>query len=161
MTEIDNARLAKAAFFLRVAIATAYHSTVASRLELWPANMGGSNWQQFLEYTAELNPWAPLSLVPYLGLAATIAEAGLGIVLLVGFRERLAGMLSCLLLLTFAVSMIVGSGRKSPYDYSVFTASAASITLAVISRSAWSLDGMLARDVSRPPTSGVRNDAVA
>ena len=161
MTEIDNARLTKAAFFLRIALSTAYLSSVASRLELWPANMGGSNWQQFLEYTAELNPWAPHSFVPYLGLAATIAEAGLGVVILVGFRERVAGTLSCLLLLTFAVSMIVGTGLKSPFDYSVFTASAASITLAVIGRSAWSLDGMLARDVSRPPTSEVRNDAVA
>ena len=161
MTETDNARLLKAAFFLRIALATAYLSSVASRFELWPESMGGSNWQKFIEYTAELNPWAPHSLAPYLGLAATVAEAGLGIALFVGFRERLAGTLSCLLLLTFAVSMIVGTGLKSPFDYSVFTASAASLTFAVIGRSAWSLDGLISKSFMSPTTSEVRNEIVA
>lgn len=160
MTETDNARLTKAAFFLRVALATAYLSSVASRFELWPASMGGSNWQKFLEYTTELNPWAPPSLVPDLGWAATIAEATLGILLIVGFRERLAGILSCSLLLIFAVSMIVGTGLKSPFDYSVFTASAASLTLALIGRSAWSLDGVLAKVFTRSHTSRVRNGVI-
>ena len=132
-----------AAFFLRLSLGTAYLSSVASRFELWPKGMGGSSWASFLEYTAELNPWASGSLIPVLGWSATAAELILGVLLIVGFRQRLTGVLSGILLLIFAISMINGSGVKSPFDYSVFTAATASFLFAVIGESQLSLDSLL------------------
>lgn len=132
-----------ATLFLRLALGTTFLSAVASRFGLWPKTMGGGSWASFLEYTAELNPWAPASLIPFLGSAATIAEFTLGALLVVGFRQRLTGMASGVLLLIFALSMMNGTGIKSPFDYSVFTAAAASFVFAVVGESLWSLDSLL------------------
>lgn len=136
-----------ATLFLRLALGTAFLSAVSSRFGLWPKSMGGGSWAGFLEYTAELNPWAPESLIPFLGSAATAAELTLGLLLVIGFRQRLAGIVSGILLLIFAISMMNGTGPKSPFDYSVFTAAAASFVFAAIGESLWSLDSL----IQRPP----------
>ena len=132
-----------AALFLRLALGAAFLSAVSSRFGVWPKHMGGGSWTSFLEYTAELNPWAPSALIPFLGSAATAAEFTLGILLVIGFRQRLAGVTGGILLLIFALSMINGTGIKSPLDYSVFTASAAAFVFATIDESRWSLDSLL------------------
>ena len=134
-----------ATLFLRLALGTAFLSAVSSRLGLWPKDMGGGSWMGFLEYTAELNPWASPSWIPFLGSAATVAEVTLGFLLVIGFAQRLVGTASGILLLIFALSMMNGTGIKSPFDYSVFTASAAAFVFAAIGDSLWSLDSLLRR----------------
>lgn len=65
------------------------------------------------------------------GWTATVAETVLGLALIVGFRTGLAAFLSGLLLLLFAIGMTVGLGILAPLSYSVFTASAGALLLAV------------------------------
>ncbi len=79
-----------------------------------------------------------------LAWAATIAEIGLSIALILGFKMRLAAMASSLLLLTFAFAMTAGLGIKAPFDYSVFTACAAALLLALNGSNGLSLDSLLA-----------------
>jgi uncharacterized membrane protein YphA (DoxX/SURF4 family) len=137
-----------AALFVRVALGTAFLSAVASRFSIWPKTMGGGSWHGFMEYVAELNPWAPESLIPFLGGAATIAELTFGILLILGFKQRLIGIFAGILLMIFALSMTIGTGVKSPFDYSVYTAAAASFLYAVSWPSLWSFDSLFARQFS-------------
>ena len=64
----------------------------------------------------------PSSLTVSFAWAGTVAETLFGILLLAGFKTRMASVLSGLLLLSFALGMATGLGIKTPFDYSVFSA---------------------------------------
>jgi uncharacterized membrane protein YphA (DoxX/SURF4 family) len=128
--------------YLRWALAIAYLSSVAARFGLWGANTGWGNFENFLKYTAKVNPYLPPSCIPFVGWTATIAETVFGVFLLVGFRTKETAFFSGILLILFAIGMTAGFGLKEPLDYSVFTASAASFFLAVYSESKYGLDAM-------------------
>lgn len=121
---------------LRVALAAAFFSAVADRFGLWGVHgapgVSWGDWPHFLAYTGQLLWFLPPALVNAGAWAATIAEAGLGIALLTGFASRIVALASAALLITFALTMIVALGLKSPLDYSVFTAAAASLLLAAV-----------------------------
>lgn len=123
-----------AAAFLRLALGAGLLSAVADRLGLWgpPGTflVSWGNFHNFLLYTARLNPWCPAVCLPLLGVLVTIAEAGLGILLIVGFATRLAGLLTGVMTLTFAAAMTFVLGVHAPLNYSVFVFSAASFLLA-------------------------------
>lgn len=119
--------------FLRLALAGSYLSAVADRFGLWgkygePGVVWG-NMKSFLEYTQFLNPWAPTALSNFLGYTATGLEVVLGILLIIGFRIKITSLISFGLLSLFALSMTFTSGIKGAFDYSVFTAAAASFLL--------------------------------
>jgi len=117
--------------YLRLALAAAYLSSVADRFALWGTGVGWGNFANFLDYTAKLNPFLPQSFIPTIGWIATFLETGIAVFLILGFRIRETAFVSGLLLILFAIGMSVGLGVKSPLDYSVFTASAASFLLAI------------------------------
>ena len=94
-------------------------------------NVAWGNFQRFTAYTAQLNPWAPALAVPALAWAATVAELALAVALILGFFTRWSALLSGVLLLLFAFGMTVGTGLKSAFDASVFSAAAAAFALAV------------------------------
>lgn len=73
----------------------------------------------------------PASSIPFLGWTATGAELILGVLLLIGLWPRWTGLASALLLILFGTAMAISFGAKSPLDYSVFSASAAAVMLAV------------------------------
>jgi uncharacterized membrane protein YphA (DoxX/SURF4 family) len=124
--EVMNDKLAEVAkIYLRLALAAAYLSSVASRFGLWGAGTGWGNFQNFLEYTGKLNPFLPASFIPFVGWMATIAETLFAFLLIVGFRLKETAFLSGILLILFAIGMTLGFGFKEPLDYSVYTASAA------------------------------------
>jgi uncharacterized membrane protein YphA (DoxX/SURF4 family) len=116
--------------YLRLALGAAYLSSVASRFGLWGQGDSWGNFHNFLVYTAKLNPFLPASLIPPVGWLATIAETVLAVLIVFGIRLRMASILSGILLLLFAIGMAIGFGVKEPLDYSVLTASAASLLLA-------------------------------
>jgi putative oxidoreductase len=60
----------------------------------------------------------------------TIAEAGLGILLILGISSRLAALLTGVMTLAFAAAMTLVLGVHAPLIYSVFPFSAASFLLA-------------------------------
>lgn len=120
--------------FARVAIAFGFLSAVADRLGLWTPLLGSENvvWGNmgsFTAYTGVLLPWVPETILPLFAWAATIAEIILGILLLIGFQKRLVSLLSGILLLTFAFSMLFFVNIKAPFDYSVFAAAACAFLL--------------------------------
>jgi uncharacterized membrane protein YphA (DoxX/SURF4 family) len=66
-----------------------------------------------------------------LAWAATAGELTLGIALLLGVWTRLVAASSAALLALFALAMTVSLGVKQPLDYSVFSASAGALLLAI------------------------------
>jgi putative oxidoreductase len=65
-----------------------------------------------------------------LGAVVTIAEAGLGILLIVGFSTRMVSFLTAMLTLAFSAAIIFVLGVHAPLIYTVFPFSAGSFLLA-------------------------------
>ncbi|MET0635656.1 MAG: DoxX family protein [Chitinophagaceae bacterium] len=126
---------------LRFALASGFISAVASRLSLWGQKSSG--WDNFLAYTSQVNSFIPKNMIPAIAVAVTILEAGLGILLLIGFKTNCAAFATALLTLLFAVSMTYSFGIKEPLDYSVFTFSAGAFLLATMPYYKWSIDQLL------------------
>jgi putative oxidoreductase len=120
-----------AAIYARLALAAAFLSAVAGRFGLWTGQVRWDSFERFLVRTAELNPWAPHFLVPVLAWSATIAETTLALALITGIGVRWAAFGSAVLLAWFATAMLVYTGLKPPLDYSVYSASACALLLAV------------------------------
>jgi len=123
-----------AAAFLRLAMGVGLVSAVADRLGFWgPPGASMVSWgsfHNFLIYTAKLNPWCPSACLPVLGVVVSVAEAGLGILLIVGISSRLAALLTGMMTFIFAAAMTLVLGVHAPLIYSVFPFSAASFLLA-------------------------------
>ncbi len=104
--------------YFRIAVGIGFLSAVADRLGLWgpPAtpNVSWGNFHNFLAYTAKLNPWFPASWIPTVGWVATVCEIAFGSALIIGYRTRLAAVLSGVLTLVFAISMVFGVGIHAP-----------------------------------------------
>lgn len=130
--------------YLRIALGIGFLSAVADRLGLWgppgTPNVAWGNFHNFLAYTAKLNPWFPASWIPTLGWIATVCEFTFGLALIIGYRTRLAAVLSGLLTLVFAISMVCAVGIHAPLSYSVFAVSASSFLLAEAERYPGTLD---------------------
>jgi uncharacterized membrane protein YphA (DoxX/SURF4 family) len=129
-----NASRAKklALLYARAALGIGFLSGVADRFGLWRGrNVGYGNFDGFLRYTAKVNSFMPASSIPFLAWAATAAELVLGVLLLLGLWPRWTGLASALLLILFGTAMAISFGAKSPLDYSVFSASAAAVMVAL------------------------------
>jgi putative oxidoreductase len=127
---IDRKKLAL--LFVRITLGIGFLSGVADRFGLWRGrNVGYGNFDGFITFTAKVNSFMPAPSIPFLAWAATIAELVLGVLLLLGLWLRWSALASALLLILFGTAMAISFGAKSPLDYSVFTASAAAILLAV------------------------------
>lgn len=131
--------------FLRFALGASFLSAVADRFGLWGAfgrpDVAWGSFARFTEYTARLNWFLPHALIPAVAVLATGAELLFGLLLLAGFRTRIAALGSGLLLLAFAVTMTLALGIKSPLNFSVFSAAAASFLLAACPSFPLSVDG--------------------
>lgn len=124
--------------FLRLALATSFLSAVGDRLGIFGAfgsspNVSWGDMQHFYDNTARVVAYVPKALVPAAAWADTVAEALLGILLIVGYRLRVVSWLTGAVLLVLALSMTVSMGIKSAFAYSVFSASAGAFLLAAVS----------------------------
>jgi putative oxidoreductase len=117
--------------FLRLALGTAFLSGIASRFGWYGKDAGYGNFANFVKYTAEVNSFMPASTIPFLAWAATIAELGLGVALVLGLWPRIAAFGSALLLALFGTAMAISFGIRSPLDYSVFSACAGALLLGI------------------------------
>ena len=116
----------------RVALGSSFLSGIADRFGLWPARYEGyGNFAGFLSYTAKVNAFMPPWTIPYLGWAATVGEFTLGVALLAGCWLRWVSVASAVLLVLFGTAMALSFGLKAPLDYSVFSAAAGAMMLAV------------------------------
>src|SRR3954447_22878670 len=135
--------------FARFALGASFLSAVADRFGLWgpygAKNVSWGSFGHFVEYTGAVTSLFPTSLTLWFAWAATVAETLLGILLITGFKTRMASVLSGLLLLSFAIGMVTGHGIKTPFDYSVFSAAAAAFLLAFWEPDRFTLDWLLNR----------------
>jgi putative oxidoreductase len=130
---LSSARARRAAILVaRIALASAFLSGIADRFALWPARWEGyGSYAGFVRYTAKVNAFMPSWTIPYLAGAATVGELTLGVGLLVGWQLRWVSVASAALLFLFGTAMALSFGPKIPLDYSVFSAAAAAILIAV------------------------------
>jgi uncharacterized membrane protein YphA (DoxX/SURF4 family) len=129
----DPWALRYARHYARWALGLAFLSGIASRFGWWGPGRGYGTFANFMKYTAQVNSFMPARTIPFLAWAATVAECGLGLALLLPLRGRAArgvALASAALLAVFGVAMAVSFGPKEPLDYSVFSASAAALLLA-------------------------------
>lgn len=142
-----------AALLLRIALGAGFLSAVADRFGIWATaetpSVAWGNFQSFLAYTANLNPWCPSGLVPALGWIATIAEMVLGIALILGFQVRITALLSGVVTLCFALAMTLTLGVHAPLNFSVFVCAAGSFLQAACACDRWSLDALLRKGTPR------------
>jgi uncharacterized membrane protein YphA (DoxX/SURF4 family) len=138
--------------FARFALGASFLSAVADRFGLLgpygAKNVSWGDLAHFVRYTGAVTSLFPSSLTVSFAWAATVAETLFGILLIAGFKTRLASVLSGLLLLLFAVSMATGLGIKTSFDYSVFSAAAAAFLLALWEPDRFTLDKLLNRSRS-------------
>jgi putative oxidoreductase len=119
-------------FYTRLALGAAFLSGIADRFGLYTGrNVGYGDFAGFVAYTAKVNSFMPPSTIPFLAWAATAAEFSLGVALILGIWLRWVALASALLLVLFGLAMAISFGIKSPLDYSVFSASAAAVLLAL------------------------------
>jgi uncharacterized membrane protein YphA (DoxX/SURF4 family) len=135
--------------FARFALGASFLSAVADRFGLWgphgAKNVSWGDFAHFVEYTGAVMSLFPSSLTEPFALAATVAEALFGLLLIAGFKIRTVSIFSGLLLLLFAMGMATGIGIKKPFDYSVFSAAAAAFFLALSAPDRFTLDHLLYR----------------
>src|SRR3954470_25006386 len=120
-------------WFLRISLSAGFLSAVADRFGFWDkAHSAWGNWQTFIDYTQTLNPSFLKPIIPFMGGLATLLETLFAIGLLTRFKTVSMATGSGILLLLFALAMTFSNSVKAPLDYSVFTASAAAFSLAVL-----------------------------
>jgi putative oxidoreductase len=120
-----------AMLYARLALATAFLSAVAGRFGIWDRSVDWAHFERFMRRTAEVNSFMPTFTIPFLAWAATAAEISCGVLLILGVQLRWVALASAVLLGLFATAMAVSTGIKPPLDYSVFSASACALLLAL------------------------------
>lgn len=133
-----------AQLLLRLALGIGFLLPVMDRIG-WLGAPGATgvawgNWDNFVGYTHTLVPYVNRSTASILGLIATAGEAIFGIMLIIGFKTRMAAYGSFALTLTFALSMLFFADYRAPFTYSVFVVSFSSLLLAAAPGYRWSID---------------------
>lgn len=133
-----------AQIYLRLALGISFILPVLDRLGYIGApgtdGVAWGNWDNFVNYTNSLMPYLNKPLAGFNGLVASILEFVFGLMLITGYKTRVAAYGSFALLLLFAVSMLFFAGYRAPFSYSVFTGSAGALLLSAIPYYKWSID---------------------
>src|ERR1700758_5061345 len=119
---------------LRLSLAAAFLSAAADRFGWWEP-FGQGSWGsmgRFADYAHQLVPFASGWVLTVIVWAATATEATLGVLLLTGWRPKLVGAATCLVLIIFGTAMAVSLGIESPLSYSVFSAASAAAAYAIL-----------------------------
>lgn len=126
--------------FLRLAISVTMLSAVADRFGFWGDNSAWGNWENFEKYTRQLTFFLPATLSTFSAYTATFLEILFPLMLILGFKTKIAAYGTGILLLVFALSMSIALGIKAPLDYSVWVGSAAAFLLATQKEFYFSID---------------------
>ncbi|MFD1605613.1 DoxX family membrane protein [Flavobacterium artemisiae] len=144
---MKNITLLEAGLILRIVLGITMLSAVADRFGLWGApgsnGVAWGNWENFVVYTQTLNPFANKATAEVLGAIATFFEIILSLLLLFGFKTRLAALGTSFLMLLFAIAMAISVSIKAPFDYSVLTSAAAALLLANIGKTSFAVDNRI------------------
>ena len=126
--------------FLRLAISVTMLSAIADRFGFWGDNSAWGNWENFEKYTRQLTFFLPETLSTFSAYTATFLEMLFPLMLILGFKTKIAAYGTGILLLVFALSMSIALGIKAPLDYSVWVGSAAAFLLATQKEFYFSID---------------------
>lgn len=144
---MKNITILEAGLILRIVLAITMLSAVADRFGIWGApgsnGVAWGNWENFVMYTQTLNPYANKATAEILGGIATFLEVLLSLLLLFGFKTRIAALGTTFLLFLFGFAMAVSVSVKAPFDYSVWTSAAAALLLANIGKSSFAVDNRI------------------
>jgi hypothetical protein len=135
----DRIRVVRIA--LRLSLAAAFLSAVADRFGWW-APFGQGSWgsmASFADYARQLVPFASGWFLSVIVWGATATEAALGVLLLTGWRPKLVGAATCLVLIVFGIAMAVSLGMESPLSYNVFSAASAAAAYAIVGQTSPSI----------------------
>jgi uncharacterized membrane protein YphA (DoxX/SURF4 family) len=136
--------------FLRLALGISFLSAVADRFGMWGVygqpNVSWGNYARFVDYTAKLNWFLPVAMIPALAMIATAVESLFGLLLVLGWKTRITALLSGVLLATFALMMTVALGVKAPLNFSVFSAAGGALLLGMSTNFPISLDELIQRN---------------
>jgi uncharacterized membrane protein YphA (DoxX/SURF4 family) len=128
--------------FLRLAISVTMLSAVADRFGFWGKNSTWGNWENFEKYTRQITSFLPESFSVFSAYSATFFEILFPLMLILGFKTRIAAYGAGVLLLIFALSMTICLGAKAPLDYSVWVGSAGAFLLAVQEKYSLTIDNL-------------------
>jgi len=121
---------------LRYALGISFILPVLDRIGILGApgspNVSWGNWDNFVTYANGLMPYFSPKTTSLFAGGATIGEALFGVLLIVGYKIKLAAYGGFALTLVFALSMLLFTGYRSPFDYSVFSASFGCLLLAAV-----------------------------
>ena len=126
--------------FLRLAISVTMLSAIADRFGFRGDNSAWENWENFEKYTRQLTFFLPETLSTFSAYTATFLEILFPLMLILGFKTKIAAYGTGILLLVFALSMSIALGIKAPLDYSVWVGSAAAFLLATQKEFYFSID---------------------
>ncbi|MDH6252738.1 putative oxidoreductase [Chryseobacterium sp. H1D6B] len=132
--------------FLRAALAVTMLSAVADRFGFWGKNAAWGNWENFEKYTQKLTYFLPESLSAVSAYGATFLEIALPLLLLFGYKTKIAAYGAGFLLLIFALSMSMALGVKAPLDYSVWVGSAGAFLLGSQQQFSLSIDNLIKKN---------------
>ena len=97
--------------FLRFAIAVTMLSAVADRFGFWGENSAWGNMGNFEKYTRQLTFFLPEILSTFSAYAATFLEIIFPLMLIFGFKTKIAAYGTGFLLLIFALSMTIAQSH--------------------------------------------------
>ncbi|WDF61576.1 DoxX family membrane protein [Flavobacterium sp. KACC 22758] len=144
---MKNITILEAGLILRIVLAITMLSAVADRFGIWGApgsnGVAWGNWENFVVYTQTLNPFATKSVAEILGSIATFFEVLLSLLLLFGFKTRIAALGTAFLMMLFALAMAISISVKAPFDYSVLTSAAAALLLSTIGKTVFAVDNRI------------------
>jgi hypothetical protein len=129
--------------YARIAISASFLCAVADRFGLLGQYGGWGNMANFTSYTANVLSFLPATTIPFCAWSATLCETLFGLTLAFygalparyisgSAWPRWIALGSSALLLLFALAMSISLGPKKPLDYSVFSASAGALLLALV-----------------------------
>ena len=133
-----------AQLFLRLALGIGFILPVMDRFGWLGApgspTVGWGSWSVFLDYTNSLMPYLTRPVANVMAMLATAGELVFAVLLIVGYKIKLAAIGSFLLTLAFALSMLIFANYRAPFNYSVFVVSASSLLLATLPYYKWSIE---------------------
>ena len=129
---------------LRLFLALSYAFSVLDRFGyLGPPGKAGVSWgsfERFTAYVGVLNWYLPHAVIPLVARVDTAIEIFFALALIAGVWLRPVAFAGAALLAIFAVTMSMAHGINVPFSYSVPTAAAASLMLALAGSARWSID---------------------
>lgn len=142
---------------VRVLISAEFLLSVADRLGVFggpgSASVEWGDFGHFVSYTARVAAFLPAGLAPVLAVAATVAEIGLGVALLLGVWLRWSALATAGMLASYAGCMAISLPAAEHFHYSVFLLCAVMLAVAATGSDLLTPDRKTTQ-VAAPPAPG-------